>query len=100
MSKIACNLTNSACYAGKNGSAAYRKKLFCILKKTKNLLTEFDCRDNINRSLTATQNIEAWLSLVERYIRDVEVAGSNPVASIFFDSLSSGKFFSEDFLIK
>ena len=27
-------------------------------------------------------NIEAWLSLVERYIRDVEVAGSNPVASI------------------
>ena len=23
-----------------------------------------------------------WLSLVERYVRDVEVAGSNPVASI------------------
>ena len=35
--------------------------------------------------MTATQNIEAWLSLVERYIRDVEVAGSNPVASIFFE---------------
>ena len=32
--------------------------------------------------MTAIQNIEAWLSLVERYIRDVEVAGSNPVASI------------------
>ena len=27
-------------------------------------------------------NIEAWLSLVERYIRDVEVASSNLVASI------------------
>ena len=26
--------------------------------------------------------IEAWLSLVERYVRDVEAAGSNPVASI------------------
>ena len=39
--------------------------------------------------MTATQNIEAWLSLVERYIRDVEVAGSNPVASIFFVTFSS-----------
>lgn len=26
---------------------------------------------------------DAWLSLVERYVRDVEVAGSNPVASIY-----------------
>ena len=24
-----------------------------------------------------------WLSLVERYVRDVEVAGSNPVTPIF-----------------
>ena len=36
------------------------------------------------RQMKAAKNIEAWLSLVERYIRDVEVAGSNPVASIFF----------------
>ena len=27
--------------------------------------------------------IEVWLSLVERYVRDVEVAGSNPVTPIF-----------------
>ena len=27
------------------------------------------------------QQIEAWLSLVERCVRDAEVAGSNPVAS-------------------
>ena len=27
--------------------------------------------------------VEAWLSLVERYIRDVEVASSNLVASTF-----------------
>ena len=27
-------------------------------------------------------NIEAWLSLVERCVRDAEVVGSNPVASI------------------
>ena len=26
-------------------------------------------------------NIDAWLSLVERCVRDAEVAGSNPVAS-------------------
>ncbi len=36
----------------------------------------------INELLSRRQSIEAWLSLVERYIRDVEVAGSNPVASI------------------
>ncbi len=28
------------------------------------------------------QNNDAWLSLVERCVRDAEVAGSNPVASI------------------
>ena len=28
-------------------------------------------------------DIGAWLSLVERYVRDVEVVGSNPVAPIF-----------------
>ena len=28
--------------------------------------------------------IEAWLSLVERCVRDAEVAGSNPVASIYW----------------
>ena len=27
---------------------------------------------------------EVWLSLVERYVRDVEAAGSNPVTSINF----------------
>ena len=27
--------------------------------------------------------IEVWLSLVERCVRDAEVAGSNPVTSIF-----------------
>ncbi len=28
-----------------------------------------------------TKHIDAWLSLVERCVRDAEVAGSNPVAS-------------------
>ncbi len=27
-------------------------------------------------------HIEVWLSLVERYVRDVEAAGSNPVTPI------------------
>ena len=35
-------------------------------------------RVNLNGSVGG----DAWLSLVERYVRDVEVAGSNPVASI------------------
>ncbi len=48
-----------------------------------------------------------WLSLVERYVRDVEVAGSNPVTPIF-ESTGFMKvrvfcyyfllFFDEDFL--
>ncbi len=32
---------------------------------------------------------EAWLSLVERCVRDAEVAGSNPVASTFIDKRQS-----------
>ena len=46
----------------------------------------FEKKDDILMELTKTaenkQNNDAWLSLVERYVRDVEVAGSNPVASI------------------
>ena len=30
---------------------------------------------------------EVWLSLVERYVRDVEAAGSNPVTSTMFTHL-------------
>ena len=39
-------------------------------------------------------NNDAWLSLVERCVRDAEVAGSNPVAPIFL-SLEIGSFFVE-----
>ena len=35
------------------------------------------------------QVYEAWLSLVERCVRDAEVAGSNPVASTFIDKRQS-----------
>ena len=43
--------------------------------------------DNIYESLVNStkqtlKNIEAWLSLVERCVRDAEVASSNLVASI------------------
>ena len=31
-----------------------------------------------------------WLSLVERYVRDVEAAGSNPVTPILENGLSMG----------
>ena len=33
--------------------------------------------------------IGAWLSLVERFVRDEEVVGSNPVAPIFLYSFRS-----------
>ena len=36
---------------------------------------------NIVESVKELNN-DAWLSLVERCVRDAEVAGSNPVASI------------------
>ena len=35
----------------------------------------------LHLAYTTQLNIEMWLSLVERYVRDVEVAGSNPVIS-------------------
>ena len=35
--------------------------------------------------------IGAWLSLVERCVRDAEVVGSNPVAPIFLYSFLGGK---------
>ena len=31
--------------------------------------------------------IGVWLSLVERYVRDVEAAGSNPVTPIWFSKI-------------
>ena len=34
---------------------------------------------------------EVWLSLVERYVRDVEAAGSNPVTSIFTEGVDTFK---------
>ena len=47
----------------------------------------FLSHDNIYKSLVNSakqtlKNIEAWLSLVERCVRDAEVASSNLVASI------------------
>ncbi len=50
---------------------------FSILKFfNKNYLIFFKKRAIINKLI-----IEAWLSLVERCVRDAEVVGSNPVAS-------------------
>ena len=47
----------------------------------------FEKKDDILMELTKTgenkTENDAWLSLVERYVRDVEVAGSNPVTPIF-----------------
>ena len=55
------------------------QKSACILQKGMVLYLRSRERKQI-----AIRNIEAWLSLVERCVRDAEVAGSNPVASIIF----------------
>ncbi len=39
--------------------------------------------DNLNNFDYTIKGIEAWLSLVERCVRDAEAASSNLVASIF-----------------
>ena len=53
-----------------------------------------------NKTENKTEN-DAWLSLVERYVRDVEVAGSNPVASIPWQGRveKSGKIFGFFFIL-
>ena len=58
------------------------------------------CESNDDRGLVTTGrarharqwNIEMWLSLVERYVRDVEVASSNLVISTNKKSTLSGAF--------
>ena len=58
------------------------KKIFFIFQK--NLLTNaMYLYIIINVARQHRTNIEVWLSLVERCVRDAEVAGSNPVTSIF-----------------
>ena len=57
------------------------------------ILNEFDANN------TKTKHIDAWLSLVERCVRDAEVAGSNPVASTLgrgagaFEEIQMFRFF-------
>ena len=63
----------------------------------------FEKKDDILMELTKTAENktenDAWLSLVERYVRDVEVAGSNPVASTLgrgagaFEEIQMFRFF-------
>ena len=52
---------------------------------------------NLDKSLDLMHNKQVggvWLSLVERYVRDVEVAGSNPVTPTKEkESLEKGSFF-------
>ena len=39
--------------------------------------------EEADRTYGSTENAGAWLSLVERFVRDEEAAGSNPVAPRF-----------------
>ena len=49
----------------------------------------FEKKDDILMELTKTAENktenDAWLSLVERYVRDVEAGGSNPLTSTMKD---------------
>ena len=70
---------------GKFAEKTFFGKIEIFLKKR---LHFFLSHDNIYKSLVNSakqtfKNIEAWLSLVERCVRDAEVACSNHVASIF-----------------
>ena len=51
----------------------------------------FEKKDDILMELTKTAENktenDAWLSLVERYVRDVEAAGSNPVTPTIMKQL-------------
>ena len=76
---------------GKFAEKTFFGKIEIFLKKR---LHFFLSHDNIYKSLVNSakqtlKNIEAWLSLVERCVRDAEVASSNLVASILA-SWSSG----------
>ena len=69
---------------GKFAEKTFFGKIEIFLKKR---LHFFLSHDNIYKSLVNSakqtfKNIEAWLSLVERCVRDAEVASSNLVASI------------------
>ena len=71
---------------GKFAEKTFFGKIEIFLKKR---LHFFLSHDNIYKSLVNSakqtfKNIEAWLSLVERCVRDAEVASSNLVASTHF----------------
>ena len=57
----------------------------------------FEKKDDILMELTKTAENktenDAWLSLVERYVRDVEVAGSNPVTPTFLKRVLEEELF-------
>ena len=57
-----------------------QKKRLKMLKKV--LDKHLDARYNIKAvTENVRRQIEVWLSLVERFVRDEEAAGSNPVTS-------------------
>ena len=66
------------------------------MKFLKKRLHFFLSHDNIYKSLVNSakqtfKNIEAWLSLVERCVRDAEVASSNLVASTYLNTKPVGQ---------
>lgn len=62
-----------------------RSKKSKVDTKQKNALTRFDGCDIILQWY-----FEVWLSLVERCVRDAEVAGSNPVISTILNGSVKG----------
>ena len=58
------------------------KIFFKISKKCLHYSKRYDNISEVAREKSKATNIGAWLSLVERSVRDREVAGSNPVAPI------------------
>ena len=57
-----------------------------------NVLASVEACTIVNHDFRPTGEVGAWLSLVERLVRDQEVAGSNPVAPTIFFAQKSGIF--------
>ena len=63
----------------------FKKVKLLQLKKTAKVRALFS-KENLTKSLYGfkIRRNGAWLSLVERCVRDAEAAGSNPVAPIYY----------------
>ena len=78
--------------------AVLRERIKSFLTETYSSIAQSVERMTVNHDVVGSSPtggvIGAWLSLVERSVRDREVAGSNPVAPTFFERSYLSNIFS------